>query len=229
TVEGVFKSNDTASWTVTDAISSKDDENNASTAMPLETRDLSENQSLTSSKMAAYKLDTDKNSKTYGQMIVSKEETTTNGIPQAKSNPRENQGVGAISVYEFNTNLKTDSQDKKYSLAGVEISTTADESIYQEWKLNDKINKMPAQSLEVVDYEGNNVLTNGENENGKKVIKLPQGNECEKSRSFIIENVKTWNIKEDGSYDRLGHKVIQHLPKDENIEGKTYEYLENRN
>lgn len=229
TISGKFNSYGSIEWMVTDAISSGDDANGATTSMPLKDRTLTGPQRKSIVYSAVYKID-----KNTGQMVREWKpvDDKIDDIPKKGTRPSENQPVGTIAVYQIISNitdLNDENSDKKYGLSGVEISTTADEPVRQEWELNDKIKTMPAQSLEVVDYDGNNVLTGGENENGKKVFKLPAGNDGETSRSFIIPNVKTWDIDGNGKYERIGHKIAQHFPNDKIVDGVTYEYLENRN
>ncbi|MEQ0489120.1 SpaA isopeptide-forming pilin-related protein [Anaerococcus murdochii] len=216
TIQGKFLPNDKAQWTITDAISSGDEVNNG---MPLADRTPGGAQTITSANSAVYGLDTDKNSPTYGKMVVKKEKhTTNNSLPSKGSDPAGTQPVGNIAVYEYDTNL-TQTEDKKpLTLSGVEISKYRDLYIDQHWNLPQGYKKMPEQDINVVDKSGKTNLGSvhvGEQETGKqRLIKVP--------------NVKYWNINEKNEASPIDYKINQTFPTDNvTYGGKEYKYNEN--
>ena len=216
TIQGEFTSNSTAKWTITDGISSGDEENSG---MPLENRTLSNGQSITSGKSAVYGLDTDKNSQTYGQMVVKKaEHTTNNSLPSKETDPKDTQAVGNIAVYELDTILTSPDQPNNYSISGVSISRFKDLPIDQHWNLPQGYGKMPAQDINVVDKSGKNNL-------GSVHV---DAQETGKQRLITVPNVKYWNINEKGEVSFIDHKINQTFPtQNVTFGGKEYKYNEN--
>ncbi|MBP2015576.1 SpaA isopeptide-forming pilin-related protein [Anaerococcus degeneri] len=216
TIQGKFLPNDKAQWTITDAISSGDEENNG---MPLADRTPGGAQTITSANSAVYGLDTDKNSPTYGKMVVKKEKhTTNNSLPSKGSDPAGTQPVGNIAVYEYDTNL-TQTEDKKpLTLSGVEISKYRDLYIDQHWNLPQGYETMPEQDISVVDKSGKNNLGSvhvGERKNSKQ-------------RFITVSNVKYWDINEKGEASPIDYKIKQTFPaKNVRIGTKEYKYNEN--
>ena len=209
TILGEFKSNNNATWTITDAVSSKDVNN----GLPLENRRLEGEQNITSGQSAVYGLNDQ------GQMVQIGTTKNINSIPTKESDPQGKQEVGTIAVYEFNTNLTEKENDSnKYSISGVSISRFRDLPIDQHWNLPENYNKMPAEDINVVDKSGNNNL-------GSVHV---DAQENAKQRYITVPNVKHWDIGQDGKASHIGYKINQTFPT-ENVQfdGKEYKYNEN--
>ena len=226
TIQGTFKTKDTAKWTVTDGVLTGDDKDpNKNNGLPWETRTLGGKQTISSGKSVVYGIDTDSSSKTYGQMIVKRTENTISAVPDKATDPAEAQAIGNIGVYEFNTKLTDAAADeniaKNYSLGGVSISKYKDVVIEQIWTLPDG-GEMPAQNIEVIDKADNSSLAS------KQVDK-----EAGKNRIITIPDVKFWDFTEENGKNvyiakKLGIK--QNLPTDlVTIGDKQYRYNENSN
>ena len=219
TIMGEFTTEDSAKWTVTDGVSTGDVNN----GLPLATRDLTGAQELQSSRMAVYTIDTDENSPTRGEMIIKQVETDLNKtIPEKESNPNTAQITGTIAVYEYDTRL-TDS-NAGYSMGGVNINKYQDIKIKQTWAGIDSTKKMPAQGFVVQDEKGNVISPE---------IRVPEGEAGVTEREITIPAAKYWDIKTapDGSIEesKTSQKVLQNLPGDTTIDGKTYSYKEKYN
>lgn len=219
TIMGEFTTEDSAKWTVTDGVSTGDVNN----GLPLATRDLTGAQELQSSRMAVYTIDTDENSPTCGKMIIKQVETDLNKtIPEKERNPNTAQIPGTIAVYEYDTTL-TDS-NAGYSMGGVNINKYQDIKIKQTWAGIDSTKKMPAQGFVVQDEKGNVISPE---------IRVPEGEAGVIEREITIPAAKYWDIKtaQDGSIEesKTSQKVLQNLPGDTTIEGKTYSYKEKYN
>ncbi|EGC82245.1 SpaA isopeptide-forming pilin-related protein [Anaerococcus prevotii] len=231
TILGEFTQESTARWTVTDAISTGDDKgtdgNSADTKLPWETRKLSDNQTMSSSKMAVYGIDNNKNSDTYGQMVAITNETDLNKtIPGKGTNPNTNQAVGTIAVYGYDTSFEK-TENNPLTLGGVAISRYEDINIDQHWNLDQGL-KMPAQTLKAVDPsdESNILGSTGENDVPEQSVQ-PGGQE---SRSITIHDVKVWNIKGEREFTKTQPKIVQTFPTDKkDSNGKTISYYENHN
>ncbi|WP_294684243.1 SpaA isopeptide-forming pilin-related protein [uncultured Finegoldia sp.] len=208
TIKGEFKTDKTGQWTITDAVSTGDTNN----GLPLETRSL-ENQTLNSGKRAVYGI----NTKT-GQMEVKNKETDIQNVPAEETDPTGPQAVGNIGVYKFDTKLNTPNDPTDYSVGGVTISKYKDIIVDQHWSLAEGYEKMPAQRLTVKDNKGSEL--------GK--IDLEEGNGHQ--RLVTIQNVRFWNIGDDGSSSMIDHKVDQPLPSDIiSVADKKYTFKENAN
>ena len=208
TVLGVFTSENTAKWTVTDGVSTGDDNH----GFPLQTRELSGKQTLSSSRMVGYGIDT-----TTGKMVTKIEETNLNKtIPAKETNPSEVQLPGRIAVYEYKTDLKED--EGGYSLAGVNINKYQDITIDQTWAKKDQSQEMPAQGFRIEDQNGNLI-------DSFDIAAGPTG----KDNRTIVRNVKTWNIDENGNEEKIIHQIEQILPEDQQIGSTTYSYKEKYN
>ncbi|MDU1315880.1 SpaA isopeptide-forming pilin-related protein [Anaerococcus hydrogenalis] len=208
TIKGEFKSETTGQWTITDAVSTGD----TNKGLPLETRTL-ENQSLNSGKRAVYGINT-----TTGEMEVKNDETTISNVPAKETDPASEQAVGNIGVYKFDTNLNTPKDPTDYSIGGVTISKYKDIIVDQHWSLAEGYDKMPAQSLTVID--------NDKKELGKIDLKEEDGHQ----RVITIPNVRYWNIGSDGQASMIDHKVDQVLPSDViSVGDKKYTFKENAN
>ncbi|MDU2131694.1 MAG: SpaA isopeptide-forming pilin-related protein, partial [Finegoldia magna] len=207
TIQGKFLANDKAQWTITDGISSGDEENSG---MPLESRTLSSGQSITSGKSAVYGLDTD------GKMVEKVSQKSISSLPAEGTDPQGTQAVGNIAVYELDTNLTNPEQPNNYSVSGVSISRFRDLPIDQHWNLPENYNEMPDQEIKVVDKSGNEL--------GKTTVKKESG----KQRLITVPNVKYWNINEKGEASFIDHKIKQSFPNQNvTIDTKEYKYNEN--
>lgn len=219
TIMGEFTTEDTAKWTVTDGVSTGD----ANNGLPLATRDLTGAQTLDSSRMAVYGID-----ETTGKMVIKTVNPGTDGginitgIPAEGTNPSEAQVPGTIAVYEYDTAL-TDS-NAGYSMGGVNINKYQDIKIKQTWAGIDSTKKMPAQGFVVQDEKGNAISPE---------IRVPEGEAGVTEREITIPAAKYWDIKTapDGSIEesKTSQKVLQNLPGDTTIDGKTYSYKEKYN
>lgn len=208
TIKGEFKTESTAEWTITDAVSTGDTNN----GLPLETRTL-ENQSLDSGKRAVYGINTET-----GEMEVKNPEATISNVPEKETDPAGSQAVGNIGVYKFNTNLNTPNDPTDYSVGGVTISKYKDIIVDQHWSLAEGYDKMPAQEISVKDNKGTEL--------GKTTVKEEDGHQ----RVITIPNVRYWNIASDGQASMIDHKIDQPLPTDSiPVDGKNYIFREKAN
>ena len=231
TIRGEFANDTSSKWTVTDAISTGDEKDDngkkKETKLPLETRSL-KNQTLTSSKMAVYQVDTNKNSSTFGKMIKVSENSNLTTIPSQFANPNTDQPVGTIAAYEYQANL--DMTKQKYSLGGVDISKSIDLAVRQDWSMELGA-KIPEHTIKVVNAEDENEEVLGE------TTQPASDSDEEYSRVFVIPNVKTWKIGNDGSFTKFETRVIQKLPDkvtqnvsiDNETKAKTFRFFENYN
>lgn len=213
---GEFPNPTQARWTITDQVSTGDEGK-----LPLESRQLGGGQSISSGKVAVYGVDTKKGSQTYGQMIQVGSDETLTSIPEKEKNPVNPQPVGSIVAYEYTTDL---SEQKKSSIGGVVISKTQDIRVGQSWGLDGGIN-MPAQTIKAVDPKKQ------EGQEGYELgrINLEKGEDKKSNRRFTIQDVKVWDIDSNGNATRIQPKLKQDLPREETIDGKTYQYAENYN
>uniref|UniRef100_UPI00288BC4C3 SpaA isopeptide-forming pilin-related protein n=1 Tax=Peptoniphilus grossensis TaxID=1465756 RepID=UPI00288BC4C3 len=218
TIMGEFTSEDSAKWTVTDGVSTGD----VNKGLPLATRDLTGAQELQSSRMAVYGID-----ETTGKMVIKQAETDLNKtIPEKETNPNEAQVPGTIAVYEYDTNL-TDS-NAGYSMGGVNINKYQDIKIKQTWAGIDSTKNMPAQGFVVKDESGNVISPE---------IRVSEGETGVTDREITIPAAKYWNIESvvtpEGKTvvkeSKTSQKVVQSLPGNTTIDGKTYSYKEKYN
>lgn len=206
---GEFANENQAKWTVTDQVSTGD-----GGKLPLASRKLGGNQNLNTVKVAVYGIDT----KT-GKMVEKSAETSINppSIPDAETNPNTEQAVGTIAAYEYTTDLDRQNPSA-YTLGGVAISKAQDLQIDQNWSL-DTGAKMPAQTIKAVDAGGNEL--------GKVDVSAAKNDSS--TRRITIPNVKVWDIDGSGNAKKIQPKVVQDLPKEETIDGKTFQFVENYN
>ena len=224
TIMGEFTSENSAKWTVTDGVSTGD----ANKGLPLATRDLTGAQRLDSSRMAVYGID-----ETTGKMVIKTVNpdgddggTNITGIPDKETNPSGGQAPGTIAVYEYDTSL-TDS-NAGYSMGGVNINKYQDVKIKQTWAGIDSTKKMPAQGFVVQDESGKAISPE---------ISVPEGETGKSDREITIPAAKYWTIETEKTPEgqdvvkesKTNQKVVQNLPKDETIGGKTYSYKEKYN
>ncbi|MDU5977229.1 MAG: SpaA isopeptide-forming pilin-related protein, partial [Finegoldia magna] len=206
TIEGKFTSNTQATWTITDGVSSGD----GNLGLPLETRSLGTNQSLSSGQTATYGLDEN------GKMVVINQAKKIESVPEAGTDPQGHQAVGNIAVYKLDTSLTNADKPNNYSVSGVSISRFRDLPIDQHWNLPKGYAKMPAQDINVVDKSEKNL--------GSIHVDAKDG----KQRYFTVPNVEYWNINEKGEASFIDHKIKQTFPKDNvTIGTKQYKYNEN--
>lgn len=230
TILGEFSSDTTARWTVTDQVSTGDntDTQNPVVGLPLATRELKGDQSLSSAKMAVYGLEGDINSPKFGKMVIKQGETDLNKtIPEKGTKPSDKQLPGRIAVYEFNTDL-TDSE-AGYSLSGVNINKYQPLKIKQTWAGVDSTKNMPEQTIKVLDANGNKLA---------EELKVGEGTQGESSREFNLPAVKTWKIvkevnpetqKEETKEVKITPNIVQTFPQGPTTGGKTYSYKEKYN
>ncbi len=213
---GEFTSDSAAKWTVTDQVSTSDDGK-----LPLASRQLGGNQTLQTGQVAIYGID-----KATGKMIQIGSVENAKPIPGAGENAAtgrpqgtEGQPVGTIAAYEYTTKLDSESA---YTLGGVSISKSEDLSIDQNWGLATGA-KMPAQTIKAVDAAGNEL--------GKVDVKAATDDSS--TRRITIPNVKVWSIGTDENgkvkATKVQPKIDQGLPKEETIDNKTFQFLENYN
>lgn len=209
TIMGEFTSNETANWTITDAVSTGD--NNK--GLPLETRSIGDNQTLVKGQQAVYGINT-----STGKMEVKQAPKDISKLPEKASDPKEAQQAGNIAVYKLNTDLSDPDKSSDYSISGVTISKYRDLFVDQNWAFPDNYNNIPKQTLTVKD--------NGNNELGKVEVDESTG----KQRTIKIPNVKYWNISDNGKATMIDHKLFQTLPSDTvSVDGKPYKYSEYAN
>lgn len=212
TIQGKFLANDKAQWTITDAISSGDEENGG---MPLANRKLDGDQSVTSGKSAVYGLDEN------GNMVVKANEKDINSIPAKETDPQGKQAVGNIAVYKLDTQLANSNQPSNYNISGVRISKFRDLYIDQVWNFPVDGMTMPGQKF----------IAKDKNDNTLGEVHVDAGTAGQTTRFATIPNARYWDI--DGTThkpSKRGNKIVQEFDK-ENVEvgGKTYKYNENAN
>nr|WP_072536963.1 SpaA isopeptide-forming pilin-related protein [Anaerococcus mediterraneensis] len=210
TIFGEFTSERTARWTVTDQVSTGDENN----GLPLAKRELGGDQDLKSAKMAVYGLN-----EADGKMVVKQGETDlSNKIPDKETNPNEKQLPGRIAVYEFDTDIND--SEAGYSLSGVNINKYQPIKIKQSWAGIDYTKNMPGQTIKVQDSDENDLTY---------PLSVSEGTRGESSREFNLPAVKTWKIGDDGSETKISPIIVQELPKSKQIGNKTYTYKEKYN
>ena len=88
----------------------------------------------------------------------------------------------------------------------------------------DSTKKMPAQTIQVQDGNGKAISPE---------ISIPKGETGKSDREITIPSAKYWDIKttSDGRIEesKTNQKIVQTLPKDTTIGGKTYSYKEKYN
>ena len=219
TIQGQFLANDKAQWTITDGISSGDENNNG---MPLEKRTLEGDQTVETGKSVVYGIDTNKDSSTYGQMIVKETEQPITSIPEKESDPQGKQDVGNIAVYEFDTKLENANQPNNYNISGVRITKFRDLFVEQLWNFPVDGLKMPKETITAKDSDGNEIGS----------VKVEEeGAEGETQRLITIPNARYWDIDENThSLSKRSYKLVQEFdPEEIEYNGKKYKYNENAN
>ena len=212
TIQGKFLANDKAQWTITDAISSGDEENGG---MPLVDRTLDGDQSIKTGKSAVYGLDEN------GNMVVKENEKDINSIPSKETDPQGTQAVGNIAVYKLDTQLTNSDKPSNYNISGVRISKFRDLYIDQVWNFPVNGMTMPGQKFIAKDKDGNNL---GE-------VHVEEGAAGETTRFVTIPNARYWDIDETSHKpSKRENKIEQKFDQDTvQVGGKTYKYNENAN
>ena len=218
TIQGQFLANDQAQWTITDGISSGDEANNG---MPLADRNLEGDQTVTAGRSVVYGIDTNKDSETYGQMIVKEKEKTINSIPAKESDPSGTQEVGNIAVYELDTKLDNADKPNNYNISGVRITKFRDLFVDQVWNFPVDGLNMPKETITAKDNDGNEV--------GK--VEVEEGAEGKTQRLITIPNARFWDIDETThEASKRSYKIEQKFDPEKIVyDGKTYKYNENAN
>lgn len=214
TILGEFTSENTATWTVTDAISTGDDKdqngNKKNTPLPLGDRILGGSQSLQNGRIAVYGLNAE------GKMAqIGDTQESVNPMPGKGQNPSTDQSVGTIAVYEYNTEINKEADKSPLTLSGVSISKYENININQEWSLGPGTN-MPEQIIEAVDEKGNKI---------GQVTVPADTDQTHNQRRITIPDAKVWTIDGNGVATKSNPKVDQGLPKTEN----GVKYYENSN
>ena len=209
TIMGKFKAEDKAEWTITDAVSSGD----ANKGLPLASRELSDNQHITSGQAAVYVLDSD------GKMIpgtaTPSDFTNSKKLPTLETNPNTSQPVGTIAVYKVDTKLDNPNDPERYSIDALFISKYQDLRVFQEWNLATNAT-IPAENFIVRDESGNEIKTHYERA-------VDNGNE----RNFTIPNVRKWKFDGNGELKAIDPTIEQSF--DPYGEKPKYSYWENQN
>ena len=210
TIEGKFLSNTKAQWTITDGVCTLDKNN----GLPLETRTL-EGAKIKSGKRVVYGVDT-----STGMMIVKEEEKGLTSIPAKEADPNTSQDVGNIGVYQFTHNVDESTTPKSYTMSGVKISKFQDLYIDQEWNLPVNGMTMPGQKFIANDDKGNKIAE----------VQVGAGAEGKNQRLVVLPDARYWDIADDGTANKVGHKISQEFDKPTvTQDGKTYKYNENAN
>ena len=211
TIEGKFLSNTNAQWTITDGVCTLDKNN----GLPLEKRTL-EGANIKSGKRIVYGVDP-----TTGKMAVKEQEKGLTSIPDKETDPNTSQAVGNIGVYQFTHYVDESTTPKSYTMSGVKISKFQDLYIDQEWNLPVAGMKMPAQKFISKDEAGKQIAEKH----------VDAGTEGENQRLVVLPNARYWNIADDGTANKVGHKISQEFDNQTvtGPDGKTYKYNENAN
>ena len=213
TIQGKFLANDKAQWTITDAISSGDEENYG---MPLADRTLDGDQTVTTGKSAVYGLDTE------GKMVqIGTTKENLSDLPSKEIDPSGKQAVGNIAVYQLDTQLTNSDQPNNYNISGVRISKFQDLYIDQEWNFPVDGMTMPGQDFIAKDNDGKEL--------GK--VHVEKGKDRETTRFVTIPNARYWDIDETSHKpSKRGNKIVQEFDSDTvQVDDKTYKYNENAN
>ena len=217
TIEGKFLSNDSAQWTITDGVCTLDKND----GLPLGTRTL-EGENIKTGKRVVYGVDNNTSSPTYGQMVVKEaEKTDLTSIPAEKTDPNTSQAVGNIGVYQFTHDVDESTTPHSYTMSGVKISKFQDLYIDQEWNLPGEGMTMPAQKFIANDDKGYKIAE----------VHVDAGAEGENQRLVVLPDARYWNIADDGTANKVGHKISQEFdnPTVTTQDGTTYKYNENAN
>ena len=218
TIEGKFLSNTEAQWTITDGVCTLDKNN----GLPLETRTLKGNPTNLSGKRVVYGVDNNTSSPTYGQMVVKAvEKNGLTSIPAKETDPNNSQAVGNIGVYQFIHDVDNTNTPHSYTMSGVKISKFQDLYIDQEWNLPVEGMTMPAQKFIAKDDAGTQIAEKH----------VDAGAKGENQRLVVVPNARYWNIADDGTANKVGHKISQEFdsPTVTGPDSKTYKYNENAN
>ena len=211
TIEGKFLSNTLGQWTITDGVCTLDNNN----GLPLETRTL-EGANIKTGKRVVYGVDP-----ATGKMVVKEQEKGLTDIPAKEADPNTSQAVGNIGVYQFTHDVDNTNTPNSYKISGVKISKFQDLYIDQEWNLPADSMKMPAQTFIAKDDAGTQIAEKH----------VEEGAEGENQRLVVVPDARYWNIADNGTANKVGHKISQEFDKPTVTasDGKTYKYNENAN
>lgn len=212
TIQGKFLSSNKAEWTITDGVCTKDTHK----GFPFETRELEGNQSIDNGYRVIYGVD----EKT-GKMVVKTSIESRGRIRDKETDPEGQQEVGKICIYKYETKLNKPDGVDHYGISGVKISKFQDLYIDQEWNFPVNGMKMPAQKFIANDDKGNKIAE----------VHVDAGAEGENQRLVVLPDARYWNIADDGTANKVGHKISQEFDKPTvtGPDGKTYKYNENAN
>ncbi|VYT73408.1 peptidase [Peptoniphilus gorbachii] len=212
TIQGKFLSSNKAEWTITDGVCTKDPHN----GFPFETRELEGNQSIDNGYRVIYGVD----EKT-GKMVVKTSIESRGRIRDKETDPEGQQEVGKICIYKYETKLNKPDGVDHYGISGVKISKFQDLYIDQEWNLPVDSMTMPGQKFIANDDKGNKIAE----------VHVDAGAEGENQRLVVLPDARYWNIADDGTANKVGHKISQEFDKPTvtGPDGKTYKYNENAN
>ena len=212
TIQGKFLSSNKAEWTITDGVCTKDQHN----GFPFETRELEGNQSIDNGYRVIYGVD----EKT-GKMVVKTSIESRGRIRDKETDPEGQQEVGKICIYKYETKLNKPDGVDHYGISGVKISKFQDLYIDQEWNLPVDSMTMPGQKLIANDDKGNKIAE----------VHVGAGAKGENQRLVVLPDARYWNIADDGTANKVGHKISQEFDKPTvtGPDGKTYKYNENAN
>ena len=211
TIEGKFLSNTKAQWTITDGVCTLDTNN----GLPLETRTL-KGANIKTGKRVVYGVDP-----ATGKMVVKEEEKGLTSIPAKETDPNTSQAVGNIGVYQFTHDVEESTTPHSYTMSGVKISKFQDLYIDQVWNLPVAGMKMPSQKFIAKDEAGKQIAEKH----------VDEGKTGENQRLVVLPDARYWNIADDGTANKVGHKISQEFdsPTVTGPDGKTYKYNENAN
>ena len=212
TIQGKFLSSDKAEWTITDGVCTKDPHN----GFPFETRELEGSQRIENGYRVIYGVD----EKT-GKMVEKVSVETRGKIRDKETDPEGKQEVGKICIYKYETKLNKPDGVDHYGISGVKISKFQDLYIDQEWNLPVDSMTMPGQKFIANDDKGNKIAE----------VHVDAGAEGENQRLVVLPDARYWNIADDGTANKVGHKISQEFDKPTvtGPDGKTYKYNENAN
>ena len=211
TIEGKFLSNTKAQWTITDGVCTLDTNN----GLPLETRTL-KGTNIKTGKRVVYGVDP-----ATGKMVVKEQEKSLTSIPAKETDPNTSQAVGNIGVYQFTHDVEESTTPHSYTMSGVKISKFQDLYIDQVWNLPVAGMKMPSQKFIAKDEAGKQIAEKH----------VDEGKTGENQRLVVLPDARYWNIADDGTANKVGHKISQEFdsPTVTGPDGKTYKYNENAN
>lgn len=211
TIYGEYLTNKTARWVVTDEVSSGD-----LVSLPLATRNISDNQRITSVKAAYYKIN-----ETTGKLEkVGEQEfnTPTPNIPSSGTYPTGKQPPGTIAVYEIKTEFKETGAGQIYSLGSGELDP---------W-----IGEIPVKtrwSNESTEYPAPSHTITATPDNGGDPIKhqVPAGTGSKELIDATIKNVPFYTYDPETGVKKINYDLTQQLPTPQQVGNATVSYYHN--